>query len=926
MADLFANRPRVWVDGKFFRRGAEKFLLKGVAYGPFAPNAKGEPFASPEQTGRDFALIRELRANLLRLYHIPPRWFLDLAAQHDLLLLIDIPWDKHLLFLDEAARRAAARQSVCHAVLACAQHPAVFAYSVANEIPADIVRWSGAARVADFIDELIGEAKRLDPHCLCTYTNFPSTEYLHPQTPDFLCFNLYLHQPQAFRSYLARLQLMADAKPLVLGEFGIDSLREGEPVKCETLAWQIEFAFRGGLAGAVVFSFTDDWYRGGAAITDWQMGLTTATRERKASFGVVQQMYRTAPRFALPRTPKVSVVVASFNGDRTLKACLESLRNLNYPDYEVILVDDGSTDTTPQLAERFRRGEISGEAFREESAPAADSPAGTSHQLVTSATGGKFCYYRHGTNLGLSVARNTGIAAATGEIVAFTDADCRVDADWLYYLVADLLASEFVAMGGPNLLPPEDSAVAAAVMVSPGGPAHVMLDDRQAEHIPGCNMAFFKTALTAVGGFDPMFRKAGDDVDLCWRLQQAGFKIGFSPAAFVWHYRRSTLGAYLKQQRGYGEAEALLVRKHPEYFNAFGDSVWRGRIYTPSKFGVLLRPPIIYRGLFGSAPFQSLYASEPALTLMLLTTLEYHILVTLPLWVLSFTFPGLLPLALASLLLSVGVAVAAGVQANLPKGKRRWWSRPLVALLFFLQPIFRGWERHQGRLSSQLRSEPVQETLDSVALRDDPGSLGEVRYWAERRIDRVALLAHVLRELNRRNWPNRSDIGWSEFDVEIYGNRWSHVQLITAAEDHPRGRQLICCQLRARWSWQAKVAFWALLGLEAMVVGFFGGWEWWLVLLVLTLPLFAYFLSRQKRKLQSLIVVFLDELAKESKLIKVPRGKAKTPSEKSIAKPDPIRIEMPKVAEPATTKAPEAAGKDACATQGAAQLQNFTRQ
>ena len=911
MADLFANRPRVWVDGKFFRRGDAKFYLKGVAYGPFMPNAAGEPFTSPEQTVRDFALAGELGANLLRVYHVPPRWFLDLAAQHDLFLLIDIPWDKHLVFLDDAARRAAARQSVCHAVLACAQHPAVFAYSVANEIPADIVRWSGAARVADFIDELVGEAKRLDPHCLCTYTNFPPTEFLHPQTPDFLCFNLYLHQPQPFKSYLARLQLLADAKPLVLGEFGMDSLREGEPVKCETLAWQIELAFRGGLAGAVVFSFTDDWHRGGEPITDWQMGLTTVARERKASFAAVQKMFRAAPRFPLPRTPKVSVVVASYNGDRTLMACLESLRKLNYPDYEVILVDDGSTDTTPQLAEQFRRGEAPGEPSLEKAANVEDSPGDSPHQLVTSAVGGKFRYFRHGTNLGLSVARNTGIAAAAGEIVAFTDADCRVDADWLYYLVADLLTGEFAAMGGPNLLPPDDSVAAAAVMVSPGGPAHVMLDDRQAEHIPGCNMAFFKTALTAVGGFDSIFRRAGDDVDVCWRLQQAGFKIGFSPAAFVWHYRRATVGAYLKQQRGYGEAEALLVRKHPEYFNAFGDSVWRGRIYTPSKFGVLLRPPIIYRGMFGSAPFQSLYASEPALTLMLLTTLEYHILVTLPLWVLSVTFHGLWPLAIASLLISVGVAVAAGAQAALPKSRRRWWSRPLVALLFFLQPIVRGWERYQGRLSRQLLTEPARETLDSVTLRDSPDSLGEVRYWAERRVERVAFVAHVLRELDRRNWPNRPDIGWSEFDVEIYGNRWSHVQLITAAEDHPRGRQLIRCQLRARWSLQATVAFWTLVGLEALVVGFFGGWQKWLVLLLLTLPLFAYFLSRQKRKLQSLVIVFLDELAKDGKLIKVPSGREETPSEKSVLKSDPIRIEIPEAAEPAAEKPPAHAGKDA---------------
>src|SRR6185369_5858120 len=128
---------------------------------------------------------------------------------------------------------------------------------------------------------------------------------------------------------------------------------------------------------------------------------------------------------------------------------------------------------------------------------------------------------------------------------------------------------------------------------------------------------------------------AGDDVDVCWRLEQAGFKIGFCPAALVWHYRRSTIPAYLRQQRGYGEAEALLVRKHPEYFNSFGGSMWRGRIYGTSRLGLLVRPPVIYRGMFGSGAYQLLYAPEPAGGLMLCTTLEYHVLVTIPLWVLA---------------------------------------------------------------------------------------------------------------------------------------------------------------------------------------------------------------------------------------------------------------------------------------------------
>lgn len=828
------NSLRVRVDGKFFRLGEQKYCPKGVTYGPFAPNADGDRYASREQTVRDFNQIKELGANTLRVYHPPPRWFLDLAHEHGLKLLIDIPWCKERVFLDSPILRAEAKATVRDAVGMCARHPAVFAFSMVNEIASDVVRWSGARRVAQFIEELVVEAKTIDPECLCTFGNFPPSEFLRPQNIDFHCFNVYLHQRRAFENYLARLQMIADTKPLIIGETGIDSTREGEEHKCEILSWQIESAFRHGLAGLFVFSYTDDWHRNGVQVEDWTLGLTTRDRKPKPSFAAVQRQFRIAPHFPLAATPRVSVVVASYNGARTLEACLSSLEKLNYPDYEVILVDDGSTDATARMA--------------------------LEHPRVR---------YIFQENKGLSVARNTGINAATGQVVAFTDSDCRADEDWLHYLIGDLLSSDYAGIGGHNFLPPEDSWIAAAVMVSPGGPAHVMLNDREAEHIPGCNMAFYKWALDQIGGFDPIYRKAGDDVDVCWRLQQAGHRIGFSPAGFVWHYRRSTVKAYLKQQAGYGEAEALLVTKHPEYFNTAGSSIWRGRIYSPSSMGVVVRRSVIYHGPFAGGLFQTLYAPPPAYSLMLATSMEYHVLVTLPLLVLAVPFHFLWPLSVASLGISMAVCIAAASQAQIDPTKKRFWSRPLVALLSFLQPIARGWARYEGRLRINTTPARAFRRIASIATADRHQPLDEVQYWCHTGMERVQFVHAIVAKLEEEKWQHKPDAGWDEYDVEIYGTRWSRLQLTTVSESLEKG-QLFHCRLSAGWSLLAKVLFWSAAGLELLLIGLVAEAQPWLWMLLLTLPMLGLYLENEKRVLQRMIVACLDELATKHELTKVP--------------------------------------------------------
>src|SRR5207302_2481020 len=185
--------------------------------------------------------------------------------------------------------------------------------------------------------------------------------------------------------------------------------------------------------------------------------------------------------------------------------------------------------------------------------------------------------------------------------------------------------------------------------------------------IPGCNMSFLRDSLASIGGFDTQFRQAGDDVDVCWRVRANGGKLGFSPGAMVWHHYRRTVRAYWKQQKNYGKAEALLERKWPEKYNALGHLRWIGRLY-----GRGLTVPLglsrwhIYQGMWGSAPFQSLYQPAPN-TLWQLTLMPEWYLVILALAVLSLLsllWPPLL-LALPLLVLALGMPlVQAGLSAT----------------------------------------------------------------------------------------------------------------------------------------------------------------------------------------------------------------------------------------------------------------------
>src|SRR5207249_402551 len=171
--------------------------------------------------------------NAVRTYTVPPIWLVDLAQQHGLLVLVGLPWEQHIAFLDDPERARDIEARVRAGVRACSRHPAVLGYAVGNEIPSSIVRWHGARRVERYLERLYEAAKAEDPEGLVTYVNYPSTEYLHLPFLDFVCFNVYLESQENLEAYLARLHNIASERPLGIAELGLDSLRHGEEKQAE---------------------------------------------------------------------------------------------------------------------------------------------------------------------------------------------------------------------------------------------------------------------------------------------------------------------------------------------------------------------------------------------------------------------------------------------------------------------------------------------------------------------------------------------------------------------------------------------------------------------------------------------------------------------------------------------------------------------
>jgi GT2 family glycosyltransferase len=747
-----SSTERVKVAGKFLSLSGNKHWVRGVTYGTFAPNADGSQYYNRKFVERDFAHIASSGLNTIRTYTVPPRWLLDAAYKHGLRVMVGLAWEQHITFLDGRKQTRSIENSIRDGVRACAEHPAVLCYAIGNEIPAPLVRWYRAHRIEAWLENLFQIAREQDPQGLFTYVNYPSTEYIELPSADLVCFNVYLETKDRLSAYIARLQNIAGNRPLMLAEIGLDSLRNGIHTQAKVLDWQIRTAFEHGCAGAFVFAWTDEWHRGGYDIQDWDFGLTDRKRQPKPALAAVRRAFGDVPLKKEESWPRISVVVCTHNGSRIIRDCCEGLTKLDYPDFEVIVVDDGSTDRTAEIVKEYPE-------FR----------------LIET------------ENRGLSSARNTGLAAATGEIVAYTDDDAYPDQDWLKFIANTLLNSDHAGAGGPNI-PPDDGLIAECVANAPGGPIHVLLSDQVAEHIPGCNMAFWKDKLEAIGGFDVRYRAAGDDVDVCWRLQQRGWTLGFNAAAMVWHRRRNSVRAYWRQQKGYGKAEALLEEKWPEKYNGPGHLTWAGRIYNNAKnSGDPDRR--IFHGVWGSAPFQSVYEVADGFLTSLPLMPEWFLIIG---FLTTLSALGLFwkPLRYSAIFAVSAAATSlirawhcAGKTAISKTGKSdRLKRRGLTTCLHLIQPI--------ARLAGRLRSGLTPWRRNGEGPFRFPRSC-HAWIWSEQWRSLTAWLEFLESEIRATGATVVRGGEFDHWDLEVRDGTFASLRIRATLEEHGGGRQLV---------------------------------------------------------------------------------------------------------------------------------------
>ena len=231
---------------------------------------------------------------------------------------------------------------------------------------------------------------------------------------------------------------------------------------------------------------------------------------------------------------RVSVVVPVYNGEATIGDCVESIFALAFPrdDLELLLIDNASSDRTPAIIDRYRDRAV----------------------------------ILHEIKRGPAAARNRGLLHATGDIVAFTDADCVVDRDWLIRLIAPLSDPVVGIVGGTILARTPCNAVEEF-----GERIHdhrMAIECYSPPYAITMNWASRRSVLEEVGPFDEDLLRC-EDCDLAYRVVAAGDRIVHEPAAVVYHRNERSLVGLITEGYAHGYHSIRLLKKHEEFVRTF---------------------------------------------------------------------------------------------------------------------------------------------------------------------------------------------------------------------------------------------------------------------------------------------------------------------------------------------------------------------
>lgn len=246
----------------------------------------------------------------------------------------------------------------------------------------------------------------------------------------------------------------------------------------------------------------------------------------------------------------ISVVIPVFNAEKTIGQCLESLYTQAVKPFEIIVVDNNSTDGTKDIVSDifYYRKEI---------------PA----------------YYLTEVHQGPSYARNCGANLAVGDIIAFIDADCIADASWLARLSESFQSSDTGAVAGSIVGFDKETTIGKfhAVFTMKDLPASRMFHEFNlvSGGFPTANFSIRKGLFKSLNGFDEYIPFFAEDYDLCARIYKSGSNIYYNKDVIVFHQHRQNLASTWRQSYGFGTGHATLLKKHFPRLLVFELPRWR---------------------------------------------------------------------------------------------------------------------------------------------------------------------------------------------------------------------------------------------------------------------------------------------------------------------------------------------------------------